>query len=159
MNSTRSISFFSVAVLLLLNGCGFLAQKRPMLRIVNVLDKPEFEDCHIPSSLNVSVMDLPKASEKWSKEDTIVCYCSNYMCTASGTACKILKRLGFNKVYAYEAGMAGWYQSGLPYVGLGKSSYLTMENRVPQNKHSDILIVDTFELKTMLEKEGVITNK
>lgn len=161
MNSMRnSVFIMSVLGILLTTGCDwFSSKKTETLRLVNVLDKPEFEDCRIPSSINASVMDLPRFSEKWSKDDTIVFYCSNYMCTASSTACKILKKLGFTKVYAYEAGMAGWYQAGLPYEGVGKSSYLTMENRQPENKHSDILIVDTFELKTMLEKEGLITSK
>lgn len=161
MNSTRvSILTTGIIGVLLTTGCDFFSsRKKEILRVVNVLDKPEFQDCHIPSSLNVSIMELPKVSEKWSKDDTIVFYCSNYMCTASATSCKILKKLGFTKVYAYEAGMAGWYQAGLPYEGSGKSSYLTMENKKPENKHSDLLIVDTFELKTMLDKAGIITSK
>ena len=161
MNIKRSsVLFTSIIGILLTTGCDFFSQKKKeTLRLVNVLDKPEFQDCSIPSSINVSVMELAKVSEKWSKDDTLVFYCSNYMCTASSTGCKIAKKLGFTKVYAYEAGMAGWYQAGLPYEGLGKSPYLTMENKKPENKHSDVLIVDTFELKIMLEKEGVITNK
>ena len=158
-NKHMSVLVISMVGILLITGCDFSSSKKETLHLVNVLDKPEYDDCHIPSSINVSVMELPKISEKWSKEDTIVFYCSNYMCTASATSCKILKKLGFTKVYAYEAGMAGWYQAQLPYEGLGKSSYLTMENRKPENKHSDVLIVDTLELKTMLEKEGIILNK
>lgn len=161
MNIRRSsVLVTSIIGILLTTGCDFFSgKKKEALRLVNVLDKPEFQDCCIPSSTNVSVMELAKASEKWSKDDTLVFYCSNYMCTASSTACKIAKKLGFTKAYAYEEGMAGWYQAGLLYEGPGKSSYLTMENRKPENKHSDVLIVDTFELKTMLEKEGIITNK
>jgi rhodanese-related sulfurtransferase len=161
MSMARSLIFL-IVIGAVAAGTGyyfFSSPSKPMLRLVNVLDAPEFEDCRIPSSVNISVMDLPKACEKWSKDDTIVFYCSNYMCSASGTACKIVKRLGFEKVYAYEAGMAGWYQAGLRYEGSGKSPYLTMENREPENKHSDILIVDTFELKTMLDKAGITVNK
>lgn len=163
MNTTKITSFFNTffvgVILLTLTGCWDSQEKKKRVIVVNVLDKQEYDDCHIPSSINVSIMDVPTYASSWSKDDTLVFYCSNYMCTASGTACKMLKKQGFTNVYAYEAGMAGWYQSGLACVGPSQSPYLSMENRAPENKHSDIQLIETEELKALLEQEGVNVTK
>ena len=76
--------------------------------LMNVLDKEYFEDCYIPGSVNVPVEQVEKYVQQLSKDDTIVVYCANYACTASGSVAEQLIGLGFKHVYAYEAGIAGW---------------------------------------------------
>jgi len=59
--------------------------------------------------------------------------------------------MGFKNIWAYEAGMAGWFQSGLSLEGMCKQPYLTMKN-VPldMEKESDIEIITTQDLQNKL---------
>src|SRR5437773_1427644 len=77
--------------------------KQNGLVIINVLNTPLYEDCHIKGSINVPFESLESyISENIDKNAEIVLYCSNYMCAASGQACKLLKKCGFTNVWAYE---------------------------------------------------------
>ena len=141
--------------LLFLTGCFQLKkQKVETIKIVNVLDKVFYDDCHIKNSVHVPFVDIEKYAQKWPRTTKIVVYCSNYSCTASGYAAKLLKKMGFEYVKAYEAGMAGWYQAQLPYEGPAKESYLTLENKPRELGSGDEdLVIMTQELKELMEKE------
>lgn len=157
---------------LVLLGCGVLislfsgcfwssddASKDQKLYLVNVLDKEFFDDCHIPGSLNVSMMDLKKVAQGWSKNADVVIYCSNYACQASGHCCKILQKMGFESVWDYDEGMAGWYQAHLknpeqyPVVGPCKEAYLTMDNKplADEDDNDDFKVISTVELKALID--------
>jgi rhodanese-related sulfurtransferase len=95
------------------------------LIIVNVLDKEYHDDCHIKGSIHVTVDDLEKKAASWDKNSEIVFYCTNFYCTSSGWAADQATKMGFKHVYAYEGGMAEWYQKGYPVEGQCKKAYLT----------------------------------
>lgn len=142
----------------LLGGCAWFGTQKPT--VINVLDKAYHEDCHIPGSVQVPLAELPEFAKKLSKSQPIVTYCANYACTASGYAAEQLAKLGFTKVYAYEAGMAEWYSEGYPYEGLAEESYLTMDNK-PTDGHTSAAgynIISTTELASMLSvtKKGAV---
>ena len=80
------------------------------IRVVNVLDKANFDDAHIKGSIHVPDTEVEAVSATWGKNIPVVFYCSNSMCMASGVSARKLKEKGFEKVYAYEGGMAEWYQ-------------------------------------------------
>ena len=131
-------------------------QKKTGLVIVNVLNKELYEDCHIVGSLSVPFEQVEQyAQAHVDKDAEIVIYCSNYMCSASGAACRKLQALGFKNVCAYEAGTAEWYQQGLPTQGPAKSSYLNHKLEQPTHDETDICIITTQELsqKMKLEKK------
>jgi rhodanese-related sulfurtransferase len=93
--------------------------------VINVLEKKLYDDCHIEGSVHVPFEMLEQyAQQNLDKSTEIVVYCSNYMCAASGQGCKMLKRLGFEHVYAYEGGTAEWYQNKMPVVGPCTAHYL-----------------------------------
>jgi rhodanese-related sulfurtransferase len=144
-----------LATLLLLPGCfGGSSKEESGLKVVNVLDKKLYDDAHIPGSINIDYMEVEKRADKWAKATEIVVYCSNYKCTASGAMAKRLKKMGFAKVFAYEAGMAGWKQAGLPVVGPAKEKYLDAPNeKFSDRKDADIEDISTEDLKTLLDKE------
>ncbi len=125
--------------------------------LVNVLDKEFFEDCHIPGSLHVPIAELEEQAKNWEKDKTVVVYCSNYSCTASCSANKALKRLGFADARAYEAGMAGWVQAKLPFEGPAQADYLTLENKPLEGpKCDDVTEITTEELQALLGIEVAV---
>lgn len=148
------ISGFLVA-LLLLPGCFSSSSKEESgLKVINVLDKKFYDDAHIPGSIQIPVMEVVDRVKNWSKSTEIVVYCSNYKCTASGMIAKKLKKAGFEKVFAYEAGMAGWKQAGLPVDGLAKEKYLDAENeKFSDRKDADVEDISTVDLKVLLDRD------
>lgn len=136
---------------------------QPQVYLLNVLDKKEFDDAHIPGSLHLSpAIKLSSFVEKWDRIKPVVTYCSNYYCTASMHIAKKLKELGFSNVYAYEAGIAEWYQMAqkdpkkYPVVGPAKSAYLNIKVPHPDKKEHEIPIITTEKLQKMLEDANML---
>jgi len=98
--------------------------KQPDLLLINVLSKDYFDDCHIKGSINIPFDVFEKRISELDKNRDIVVYCSNYMCSASAAAYKILKKNGFEKVKAFEGGMKEWYDKGYPSQGACALTYL-----------------------------------
>jgi len=139
---------------LLLVGCAFLKKKEPAkLQVVNVLDRDLFDDCHIKGSVNVPFEQLESFAKGLDKDTPIVLYCSNYKCTASGLGARMLKDVAFKDVWAYEAGLAEWYQLGLPVNGPCKEAYLKMENKPIDSFDTSVKIISTDELQ---KKMGLV---
>ena len=141
--------------LILLPGClGGSKEQDSGLRVINVLDEKFYDDAHIPGSIHIPIMEVEERAKGWPKETKIVVYCSNYTCSASGTVARKLKNtLKFPNVYAYEAGMAGWKQAGLPVEGPAKEGYLDMPNeRLSDRKHADVEEISTEDLKKLLDE-------
>lgn len=116
------------------------------LVIINVLDKQEFDDCHITGSIHISFDAFESAIKTLSKTNHYVIYCADYMCMASGFCARLLKDAGFEHVWAYEGGMAEWYQKGYPYQGPAALEYLKAKNsNEPQDDNELIAPVITAE--------------
>lgn len=131
-------------------------QKKNGLVVINVLKKELYDDCHIEGSLSMPFDQAVELVQKSVDKDAeIVVYCSNYMCTASGMVCKQLKALGYNKVCAYEAGIAEWYQQGLPTKGAAKSGYLNYKLEKPDHNNSDVCVITTQELADKLKLKKI----
>ena len=135
-------------------------EKKSDVVVINVLSKQLYDDCHIKGSLNVPFMDeenpdispIEKFTKDLDKETKIVVYCSNYMCTASGEIAKKLSEMGFENVWAYEAGMAEWYQENLPVEGTCNQKYLAKKLEKPVNEsHEGFKEITTTELKKLLD--------
>lgn len=152
--STKHISLMALLGVLTLGltACSWLgdssvpAQESIALRVVNVLDKPLYDDCHIKGSINVPFMEVEEVAKSWNKDGEVVFYCSNYQCTASGAAARQLEQLGFENVFVYDAGMAAWYQSGLPVEGACAQGYLKMVNNKPDEREQGVKLIDTQKL-------------
>lgn len=120
--------------------------------VINVLDKEFHDDCHIKGSIHVAYEDIvPFALENIDKENSLVItYCSNRMCTASGASAEELRAEGFNAM-AYEDGVAGWYQKGLPVEGPCQKPYLSKKDMHPELEETkDISIISTEDLARKL---------
>lgn len=169
MSLNKKVFLFA---LVLLSGCNCLhkeevaqpkqekVEERKDLIIINVLDKELYDDCHIKGSVNVPFMDMDNPDKDpienyvkdLPKDIKLVIYCSNYMCSASGEVAKKLQNMGFDNVWAYEAGMAEWFQNKLPVEGVCKQAYLSRVMNPPKVEHDGFKVISTQELQKLIEE-------
>lgn len=84
------------------------------LHLVNVLSRENFEEQHIPGSINIPMDQLEdEARDRFDEDDEIVVYCASESCQASPKAAKLLANMGFDNVKDYEGGMKDWADAGL----------------------------------------------
>jgi len=133
------------------------------LYVINVLDRDLYNDCHIAGSVQVSLDAIESFVKNLDKNVEIVVYCSGYSCLASSQVAQQLKTLGFDHVWAYEAGMADWHQKAsatpakYPTVGACTKSYLKMANEKPTHEESSsAAFIDTDELREKMIVHGLI---
>ncbi len=81
--------------------------------LVNVLSHEQFEQEHIPDSINIPMDQIEEtAPDRFDPDDDIVVYCASESCQASPKAAKKLDELGFTNVKDYEGGLAEWKDAG-----------------------------------------------
>lgn len=145
--------FLLLFLITLLPGCWSKStpEKKKGLVIVNVLDDEYYQDCRIKGSINAPFERIDEIAQTVNKDAEIVLYCSNYQCTSSEYVAKKLREQGFEKVSVYEAGIAEWYQQGLPVEGPHQKAYLSKVCRqVPPNENSPIPVISTEQLAQKL---------
>lgn len=160
----KNLSFLGICSIIvlsgiLLSGCKwFSGNKKQELKVINVLDKNLYDDCHIKGSINVPFEDFEQYAKNLDKDTHVVVYCSNYMCTASGASARKLSEMGFKNVWAYEAGMAEWYQAGLPVEpkDICKQEYLKMQVAKPEHEDKSVKVISTQELKDKMQEMHLI---
>lgn len=149
MKKLIGLSFILIGVL---TGCSWFGQNSSTdskLQVINVLELDQYQDCHIKGSIHVPFDQLEKYANNLKPETEVIFYCSNYRCTASGYAAKLYSKLGFKKAYAYEAGMAEWFQAGLPVEGPCKANYLQIKMD-PIPAEVGVQTISTADLKLKL---------
>ncbi len=86
--------------------------------LANVLTEKQFQQEHIPGSVNIPVTVENFAerflNEAGSKDRKIVVYCASFECQASSKAARKLEAAGFTDVYDFEGGMKEWKEGGYP---------------------------------------------
>jgi rhodanese-related sulfurtransferase len=83
--------------------------------LVNVLTTEQFEQEHIPDSVNIPMDQAENVfPDRFDSSDDIVVYCASETCQASPKAAKKLEAMGFTNVKDYEGGLADWKDAGLP---------------------------------------------
>ncbi len=127
--------------------------KKSGVVMVNVLGKALYDDCHVKGSINIPMEDekafIERCEAEIAKDATVIFYCSNYMCSASGYAQQLLSEKGY-KTYAYEGGTAEWYQAKRAVEGVCKQGYLTRPNAPPvaqegDQVHAGVISMDELE--------------
>lgn len=146
--------FLIVSLTALLPSCwnGHNQEKKKGLVVVNVLDQELFDDCHIAGSVNIPFEKVDELADTIDKEAHVVIYCSNYQCTSSEYAAKQLRAKGYDNVAVYEAGMAEWYQNGLPVEGNCKKAYLKRTcSKFAEDNKSGMPVISTQELAKKMQ--------
>lgn len=147
-----SVLFFA-SLLIFVSGCW---QKKQSLYVINVLDKSNYDECHIKGSTSVPYAEIKSWAQSIPKDTEIVVYCANYACTASGFGAQQLIDMGFDSVWAYESGMHDWHAKGFPEVCPVESSYLTQPNRAPEEE-ATVPTLTTEELYQKMLAHGLLS--
>ena len=125
------------------------------LLVINVLPRESFNDCHINGSVHVPLTRLAEYAKSLDRNREIVVYCTSYVCSASREAWQLLKDMGFLAVFAYEGGMAEWFQKGLPSMGACKAEYLTKKHHEP-TQVGHIQTISAQELEQKMQLAGLL---
>lgn len=82
--------------------------------LVNVLAQEDFQQAHIPGSINIPQGNEGVFEQRFAKDKEIIIYCASPQCHASDKAAEELVRRGFQRVYDYAGGLSDWKQGGYP---------------------------------------------
>ncbi len=127
------------------------------LLVINVLSAEQYEDCHIKGSINVPLEKLESYAKDFDRETPIVTYCANYACSASRYAWQALDKMGFKNVWAYEGGIAEWYQGGFMAKGACSTSYISEPTQKPVSPSDDqIRRISAEELRALMAEHGIL---
>jgi rhodanese-related sulfurtransferase len=153
-----SLIVFSIAFL---SGCWGKTSsdttKASTLKVINVLDKSYFDDCHIKGSIHIPFDEFEQSLKNLSKNDEYVVYCSNYACTAAPYAVQLMKDAGFEQVSLLPGGVVEWYQKGLPTNGSGQLQYLKEENpELDEHGHDDLKLITPEQLYEKLKEAKLV---
>ena len=101
--------------------------------IVDVRDKKEFEQGHIPNAVNIPYASLDSRMSELSefKEKPIVLTCK--MGQHAGSAGTILRKSGFERVLRLTGGMTEWRNQNLPVVK-GRDAKKSAKGKTKRNK-------------------------
>lgn len=87
-------------------------------QLVDVLDKGEFDDSHLPGAVHLPLADLPmEARRRLDPARPTIVYCYDALCDLGPRAAARLESLGFAEVYDYVASKVDWMGAGLPFEG------------------------------------------
>lgn len=90
-----------------------LTKKVTDLLVLDVRSAEDFNLSHIPTALNIPLMDLAGKLATLPKNKTLVTYCGNFTCGLAPKAALALAEKGF-RVMQLTGGMEVWLQKGFP---------------------------------------------
>ena len=87
--------------------------------LVETLAQTCYQHTHLPGALHLSPVSVERDAPRIlpDKSATIVLYCSDESCVASGEVARELDTLGYSDVRVYEGGKQDWMEAGLPVEG------------------------------------------
>lgn len=87
--------------------------------LLNCLSSKEFEQAHLPDSINIPIDDIERVGPTLLKaDDLIVVYSRSSGCMMSAVAADKLQTIGYENVLRYSGGITDWEAAGLPLEGV-----------------------------------------
>lgn len=86
-----------------------IADKKQEVKIIDVRNRDEFDQQHIPGAMNISISELELANKLFDKADIIVTACGKGG-GRSTLAAEKLKEMGFENSNWLCGGTFGWYE-------------------------------------------------
>lgn len=87
--------------------------------LIDTLPARVFADGHLPGAINLPSDDiLEQAPVRLQDRDAaLVVYCASTTCKRAGLSAERLERLGYTRLFHYQAGKKGWLAEGLKLEG------------------------------------------
>lgn len=84
--------------------------------LIDTLPARVFAEGHLPGAINLPSDDILEQAPKQlpDRDKTLVVYCGSATCKRAGLSAERLERLGYSRVFHYQAGKKGWRAEGLP---------------------------------------------
>lgn len=73
-----------------------------------------YKEGYVPKARNLSFLDVSEVVLPKDKNQSLIFYCMNEMCTASHSAAKKAAELGYKNIYQMPSGIMGWRNAGYP---------------------------------------------
>ncbi len=122
--------------------------------LIDVNDKELYDNARIAGSINVQYDDLEEISKKLDKSYDIVFYCTDYACTESDRAARLMRSLGFEKVLVYSGGIHEWYLLSLKdckdYPIEGPATEKFLSKPIVKFEREEINVISSGELSKLL---------
>lgn len=129
------------------------------LYLIDVNDKELHNDARIAGSINIAYDDLEEISKKLDKNYDIVFYCTDYACTESDRATKLMRSLGFEKVFVYSGGIHEWYLLSLDdskdYRIEGPANQKFLSKPINKFERGEINAISASELSKLLSARKI----
>lgn len=90
--------------------CGLLPAN---VLVLDVRPPEAFAEGHLPTAINIPLLELSGKLSTLPKDKTLVTYCSNLTCALAPKAALVLAEKGF-KVMELTGGIATWTEYGFP---------------------------------------------
>ncbi|MGC2310219.1 MAG: rhodanese-like domain-containing protein [Candidatus Babeliaceae bacterium] len=161
MNFKSLLLVICGALLMLAFSCGKKEEQKPQLYILDVNSPEQYTDAHIKGAVHGDLSKIKAVVKEWDKSVPVVIYCSNYMCTASGSVAQQLKEMGFTNVRAYEGGIAEWYQLSKKnpeyvYEGPAQQEFLNIVMEKPVHEVEPDMIIDAQDLQKLMKSANIL---
>ncbi len=96
-----------------------LLDNKKQVYLIDTLNPKSYEARHIPTAKSLpyapNFVELFEKNIGANKDDRIVMYCMSDGCQLSDLAAQALEQAGYNNVYHYEDGLAGWQDAGYEF--------------------------------------------
>lgn len=86
--------------------------------LIDVLPEDSYQVRHVPTAISISLKSddfLEEVAEVADEDETVVVYCASESCQLSPKAAQKLADAGYENVYDYEGGLAGWQEAGYEF--------------------------------------------
>ena len=95
-----------------------MMENKENFKLVEVLAEVDYETVHIPFAINIPVNKLAELAPAIlpDKNQCVVVYCSDFLCTASTGAARFLQSMGYKYILDYKGGKQDWNNAGLPLI-------------------------------------------
>lgn len=86
------------------------------LTVIDLNAQSSWHKARVPGAIHLDVA-YPPAALPPGRDQALVFYCSNPLCTKAPRAARRAKQLGYTNVRVMAAGISGWIDAGLPLEG------------------------------------------
>lgn len=123
-------------------------------QVIHVVGDKTYSTCRIFGTTRVALEELADYIQQFAKDAELVVYGAHYQDYSSYEAAKLLKALGYTRIYLYPGGVAEWHQKNLPTTGACNIEYLQRKYR-PQI-YEDPNFIDIITADDLLDTIDIL---